>query len=98
RFTGAHGIAALLHGGADAPAPAVDDVGWREPHGDAPYTTHPRTRRTQTEQKADDEPHESLDHDADLRRFDGGNGRGDSPSRSRCAARDTPVPKAMAFT
>ena len=32
------------------------------------------------------EPHEPLDHDADLRRFDGDGASGDSPSRSRCAA------------
>ena len=35
-----------LHGGPHVAAPAVDDVGGREPHRDAPHPAHHRPRRT----------------------------------------------------
>src|SRR5262249_1837009 len=100
RFAGFHRIAALGHGGANVRVPTVDDPGRRVARRDPAEAAHDRPRRPDTKGESDIQPHDALDHDAELRRFGGRceRGAGASPSRRRCAARETPVPKAIALT
>src|SRR6187200_850203 len=101
-FTRPHCGFPLRDGRPDVVAPALDHVGRREPLRDPAQTAGDRPRRAEPEREPDREPEQALEHqdafdcpvDPRLRRRRV-DGAGVSPLRSFCAARDTPVPRAM---